>query len=152
MKKHRSKQLDIGRAGEYITIADLIMQGEKCYLTDQGLNYDIVVDREGEIYRGQIKTTENMRVIREGANPVYFFHLRRAGKNGKREYQEGEFEFYALVALDIRKVFYVKFDEVATSSVCIRDREVEYEAQAKGGKKNGLYYQDLTWEALCQKL
>lgn len=148
-----SKQLDIGRAGEYLVMADLILQGEKCYLTDQGVNYDLVVDRDGRMLRGQVKTTEKMRVIRDNSNPIYFYHLRRAGKGGKREYDKDEFEFLALVGLDNKVVMYLLFDEtIGSNSVCIRDKNIDYQAQAKGGKKNGLYYQDLTWKNLCQKL
>jgi len=140
--------MDVGRAGEFLTMADLLLQGQKCFLTDQGLNYDVVVEVDNELIRGQVKTTQKMRVLHQRARPIYFFHIRRAGKAGKRQYALDEFEFFALVALDIRKVFYLPFDgEVGTASICIRDKNIQYQAQAKGGKKNGLYYQDLTWEA-----
>ena len=57
------------------------------------------------------------------------------------------FDAFALVALDRREVYYLKFDEnVKANSICIRDKEVKYTAQAIVGTKNGLYLQDLTWE------
>jgi len=140
--------LNVGRAGEFLVMADLLLQGQKCFLTDQGLNYDVVVEVDDKLIRGQVKTTQKMRVLHQSARPIYFFHIRRAGNGGKRQYKLNEFEFFALVALDIRKVFYLPFDgEVGTSSICIRDKNIQYQKQAKGGKKNGLYYQDLTWEA-----
>lgn len=139
--------LNVGRAGEFLVMADLLLQGQKCFLTDQGMNYDAVVEVDNKLIRGQVKTTKKMRAINNSARPIYFFHIRRAGKGGKRLYKLGEFEFFALVALDIRKVFYLPFDgSVGSSSICIRDKNIKYQRQSSGGKKNGLYYQDLTWE------
>jgi len=139
--------LNVGRAGEFLVMADLLLQGQKCFLTDQGLNYDVVVEVDDKLIRGQVKTTQKMRVLHQSARPIYFFHIRRAGKGGKRQYLLEEFEFFALVALDIRKVFYLSFDnKIGSSSICIRDKNIKYQNQAKGGKKNGLYYQDLTWD------
>ena len=40
-----------------------------------------------------------MRTIREGGNPIYFFHIKRAGKNGARFYDKKDFDAFALVAL-----------------------------------------------------
>lgn len=139
--------LNVGRVGEFLVMADLLLQGQKCFLTDQGLNYDVVVEIGDKLIRGQVKTTKKTRVLNQSARPIYFFHIRRAGKGGKRQYSLNEFEFFALVALDIRRVFYLPFDDrVGSASICIRDKNIEYTAQAGGGKKNGLYYQDLTWD------
>ena len=88
-----------------------------------------------------------MRIINNGSRPVYFFHIRRAGKGGKRFYDKKEFDFFALVALDIKKVFYLPFDDkIATCSICIRDKTISYTGKGSGGRKNGLYFQDLTWD------
>ncbi|GAG49645.1 unnamed protein product, partial [marine sediment metagenome] len=144
---NKLSDLNVGRAGEFLVIADLLLQGQKCFLTDQGLNYDVVVEINDKLIRGQVKTTKEMRVLHQNARPIYFFHIRRAGKGGIRQYSLNEFEFFALVALDIRQVFYLPFDgKVGSASICIRDKNIKYQGQAKGGKKNGLYYQDLTWE------
>lgn len=148
-----SKELSIGRAGQYLVLADLLLKGVETFGTGEGTNYDVVADDNGKLIRIQVKTTQQPRILRTHANPIYFYHLKRTGKNGSRFYKVGDFDAFALVALDIRQVFYLPFDEnIKANSLCIRDRNIEYKAQAMGGKKNGLYYQDLTWEALCQKL
>lgn len=148
-----SKELNIGRAGQYLVLADLLSRGVQAFDTAEGVSFDIVADYEGRLIRLQVKATQKMRVIREGANPIYFFHIKRAGKNGARFYEKNDFDAFALVALDRREVYYLKFDEsVKANSICLRDKAIEYKAQAKGGKKNGLYLQDLTWENLTKKL
>lgn len=148
-----SKELNIGRAGQYIVLADLLERGVQAYDTGEGVSYDVVADTEGRLIRLQVKATQKMRVLKQASNPVYFFHLKRAGKNGARFYNQNDFEAFALVAMDKRQVFYLPFDDhLGSNSVCIRDKNKEYTGKAGGGKFNGLYYQDLTWEALCQTL
>lgn len=147
-----SKELNIGRAGQYLVLADLLLKGVQAYDTAEGVNYDVMADDNGKLVRIQVKTTQKIRVMRDNAHPIYFFHIKRTGKSGVKFYSQGDFDVFALVALDIRKVFYLRFDKnVKANSICIRDKNVEYKAQSMGGKKNGLYYQDLTWENLWQK-
>ena len=148
-----SKELNIGRAGQYIVLADLLCRGVQAFDTGEGVNYDVVADCGGKLIRLQVKTTQKMRVLHTHANPIYFFHLKRTGKNGNKFYAIGDFDAFALVAMDRREVFYLPFDEsVGSNSVCIRDKEIQYSKQRAGGKKNGLYFQDLTFDALCQTL
>jgi len=153
MDTMRSKELSIGRAGQYLVLADLLLKGVEAFETGEGVGYDVVVDLNGKLIKLQVKTTKKKRALAQSSHPIYFFHIKRAGKNGARFYQVGDFDAFALVALDIRQAFYLPFDEsVKANSICIRDKDIEYCGQAKGGKKNGLYYQDLTWEALCRRL
>jgi hypothetical protein len=53
----------------------------------------------------------------------YFFHLRRAGKAGRRRYPIGAFDLYALVAMDRRAIAYL------TPADC-RSRQLLYVYQA----------------------
>lgn len=148
-----SKELYIGRAGQYLVLADLLLKGIQAFPTDEGIGYDIVADVNNKLIKLQVKTTQRIRIIRENSHPIYFFHIKRSGKYGTKYYKIGDFDAFALVALDIRQVFYLSFDEnIKSNSICIRDNNIEYQGQSKGGSKNGLYYQNLTWEALCQKL
>jgi len=148
-----SKELSLGRAGQYIVLADLLCRGVQAFDTGEGVGYDIVADLKGKLIRLQVKTTQKMRILNDHANPIYFFHLKRAGKNGNKFYKQGDFDAFALVAMDRREVFYLPFDDkVGSNSVCIRDKEINYLKQRSGGKKNGLYFQDLTFESLCKIL
>ena len=51
-----SNALEIGKAAEHLVCADLIIQGYRAYLSDQGLPYDAVVDVSGHLIRVQIKS------------------------------------------------------------------------------------------------
>lgn len=148
-----SKELNIGRAGQYIVLADLLTKGVQAFDTGEGVGYDVVADINRKLIRLQVKTTQHKRVLKQSKHPIYFFHIKRMGKNCAKFYQMGDFDAFALVALDIRQVFYLAFDDsIKQNSICVRDKDTVYYGQEKGGKKNGLYYQDLTWENLIRKL
>lgn len=148
-----SKELNIGRAGQYLTIVDLLLKGVQAFETAEGVNFDVVAEYKNRLIKLQVKTTQKMRTLHTHANPIYFFHIKRAGKGGAKFYDKKDFDAFALVALDKREVYYLLFDDkVKSNSICIRDKNIKYEGRRKGGSKNGLYLQDLTWENLCQKL
>jgi hypothetical protein len=101
--------LAAGTAGEHIVCADLLLSGFIAFRTDQTCAYDVAVDLGGHLIRVQVKSTRVPAVIpqRESRIHAYRWHVRRAGKGGRRKYGEKEFDLYALVALDIRAVAYV---------------------------------------------
>jgi len=44
-----SKELQIGKAGEYLVCADLILKGFIAYPSEQGLPYDVFLDIDGKL-------------------------------------------------------------------------------------------------------
>lgn len=106
--------LEIGKAGEHLVCADLIMRGYNAYLSDQGLPYDVVADIKGKLYKIQVKTTSKYRSIpqRKTHTPAYLFWIKRCGKGGKKVYKEKDYDFMALVALDKKIIGYLPFDNV----------------------------------------
>jgi PD-(D/E)XK endonuclease len=116
-----SRQLNIGRAGEYLAMFDLLSRGYQAYLTDQGASYDIILDLGSRLLRLQVKTTQKpSKMNKEYANNVYIFNVRRAGRNGQRAYELGEFDGFALVALDRKAVYYYPFTKGITRSLLFR--------------------------------
>ena len=105
-----SKQLQIGKAGEYLVCADLIMKGFIAFPSEQGLPYDVLLDNGNKLLRVQVKTTEKPRFIpqRNVDTKAYIFNVKRAGKKGKTRYSENEIDLFALVCLDTMKIGYVK--------------------------------------------
>lgn len=101
--------LQIGKAGEYLVCADLILKGHIAYPSEQGLPYDLICDYNGRLLKIQVKTTRGVRPIpqRVKHTPAYLFHIKRCGKRGAKEYGEGDFDIMALVALDTRKIAYI---------------------------------------------
>lgn len=114
--------LELGKAAEYLVVADLILQGYRAYLTDQGLPYDVVVDIAGRLLRVQVKATRCERPVpqRVAFTPGYLFHVRRAGKGGARKYAGDEFDILAFVALDIRAIAYMPFTDGLRQSIILR--------------------------------
>lgn len=113
-----SNELQIGKAGEYLTCADLIMKGFIAYPSEQGLPYDILLDTGEKLLRVQVKTCEKPRTLLQRASdiPVYQFNIELHGKRGEKLYGSDEVDIFALVALDVRGVGYVKGQDVKTTS------------------------------------
>lgn len=119
---HDISDLEIGKAAEHLVVADLILAGYRAYLTDQGLPYDVILDDGGMFYRVQVKATRALRSVPQRAvhTPGYFFHVKRAGKGGRRSYAEADFDLFALVALDIRAIAYMPFSAAPSNCILLR--------------------------------
>jgi hypothetical protein len=104
-----SDMLQIGKAGEYLTCADLILKGFVAFPSEQGLPFDVVMDNGKRLLRIQVKTTEKPRIVpqRVSESNAYIFNIKRAGKNGKTRYDESDIDLFALVCLDTMKVGYL---------------------------------------------
>ena len=113
--------LEVGKAAEHLVCADLILSGYRAFLTDQGLPYDVVIDVSGRLVRLQVKATAAPKPVpRRTHTPKYQWHVRRAGKGGKRIIGNNEFEILALVALDIRVVAYIPISDQVRQIVHLR--------------------------------
>lgn len=83
---------------------------------------DILVDVDGALLRVQVKSTRKPKNHdpRTRATPGYFFHLRRAGKGGRRRYPENAFDLYALVALDRQAIAYLPAVDCSNQTIALR--------------------------------
>lgn len=101
--------LDVGTAGEHLVCADLLLAGFTAFRTDQNCAYDVAVDLGGRLIRLQVKSTREPRRLPQRGTSIasYQWHVRRAGKGGRRTYGDNEFDLLGLVGLDIRQVAYV---------------------------------------------
>ena len=61
-----SKELNIGRAGQYLTLVDLVSKVFKHLIQQKELVFDVVAEHKEKLIRLQVKTTQKMRTIREG--------------------------------------------------------------------------------------
>ena len=102
--------LQIGKAGEYIVCADLILKGFVSFPSEQGLCYDVLLDTGIKISRIQVKTTQEPREIpqRNVRTLAYIFNLKRHGKLNRAKYSENSVDYFALVCLDTMQVGYIK--------------------------------------------
>lgn len=113
--------LEIGKAAEHLVCTDLILSGHKAFLSDQGMSYDVVLDHGGRLIRIQVKSTLNAKIHPSIKTPFYMFHVRRAGKGGKRVLSNNEFDLLALVALDIRTVAYIPINDRVLQCINLRE-------------------------------
>jgi hypothetical protein len=141
---HISYERSLWRAAEYLVLADLILNGYKCFPTDQSVNYDLIVEINNKLIRLNVKSTLKPRKMNTGyKNVLYGFHCRRRGKGGKRIFNVDEFDGFALVALDTKTIGYLVFDEKINKEILLRDKEINYKHTSQ---KTAPYIQDLTLE------
>ena len=105
-----SKELQIGKAGEYLVCADLILKGFVAFPSEQGLPYDVLLDNGKKLIRVQVKTTSGTRKVQQRAveSQAYIFNIKKHGKNNIQKYADNEIDLFALVCLDVMKVGYLK--------------------------------------------
>jgi DNA-binding CsgD family transcriptional regulator len=112
----------IGLAGQYLACCDLITKGLVAYPVAEGLPYDLVIDGIHTILKVQVKTCwRPVSGKKESVtNKNYTFNFQHGrGKYAVGRYSEDEADIFALVALDIRKVGYVK---VKDTGIALRFR------------------------------
>lgn len=143
--------LEIGRASEHLVVADLITQGFRAFLTDQGLPYDVIVDVNGLLRRVQVKAAcfaRDANCKGRSKRICYNWFVRRQGKGGRKRLSDSTCDIIALVALDVRRVAYVPVFACSTTvSLSLEPEpgqfgytisELEDFQQALNGKPRGL--------------
>jgi len=118
MKTRQSKELQIGKAGEYLTCADIIINGMICFPSEQGLPYDLIIDTGNKLLKCQVKTTLGPRRIpqREKENYAYIFNIKRHGNSKNiKIYHNNEVDVFALCCLDTKQVGYVLNTDMPTT-------------------------------------
>jgi len=113
----KSNEMQIGKAGEYLTCADLVMKGLIAFQSEQGLPYDLLIDTGSKLLKCQVKTTQKPRVIpqRNKETLAYSFCIKRHGKNNTKRYALDEVDIFALVELETKQVIYLKNEDMPTT-------------------------------------
>lgn len=114
MRMRTSKELQIGKAGEYLVCADLILKGFVAFPSEQGLPYDVLLDTGEKIVKIQVKTTRGPRIIPQRAteSKAYIFNVKKCGKGNVKRYVQNEIDIFALVCLDTKMIGYIKTDDM----------------------------------------
>ena len=104
--------LQIGKAGEYLVCADLILNNYIAYPSEQGLPYDVVMDYNGKLLKVQVKTTRKAKEIpqRKTSIPAYIFHIGNNGAANKRKtYNKKDVDLFALVCAESKEIAYLPY-------------------------------------------
>lgn len=153
-----SDRFQIGKAGEYLTCADLLLKGFNVSPAGETLPYDLLLDTGKKILKVQVKTTETYRSTNQwrGVNGAYVFSVKRKGADGGKRYEDNEVDIFAVVALDTMQVGYIKNVDMPTT-INIRVEELRGQYHDEKGVENQkrvieLYKNGLTVKEICQKL
>ncbi len=153
-----SDRFQIGKAGEYLTCADLLLKGFNVSPAGETLPYDLLLDTGKKILKVQVKTTETHRKTNQwrGVSGAYVFSIKRKGSNSEKRYEDNEVDIFAVVALDTMQIGYIKNEDMPTT-INIRVEELRGQYHDEKGIKNQrkvieLYENGLTVKEICQKL
>lgn len=138
--------LQIGKAGEYLVCADLILNGFVAFPSEQGLPFDIVLEYKNKLIKVQVKTTRKSKSIaqRKTEIPAYTFHIgvngNSKGKSRRVFYSKDHVDLFALVALDTKRIAYLPhFDTQTTMNFRVPEfRGMYHDEQGAIIKKNVL--------------
>lgn len=110
--------LQIGKAGEYLVCADLILSNHVAFLSEQGLPFDVIFDYNGKLLKVQVKTTRGYKNTpqRKTDIPVFIFHIGNNGKlNRRKMYNSKDVDIFALVDLGSKQIAYLPHFETKTT-------------------------------------
>lgn len=132
------KSKDIGIAGEHLTMFDIALQGYKCFKIEENLPFDLVMlDDDNKIYRIQVKSTIQRKRNYHTNNKIsYCFAVTRQRRVMKKQidskstvehkenlYDKTDFDILALVAIKLKKVFYMKHEDLKLKYVSLDGTE-----------------------------
>ena len=132
------KNKDIGIAGEHLTMFDIVLQGYKCFKIEENLPFDLVMlDDDNKIYRIQVKSTIQRKRNYHTNNKIsYCFAVTRQRRIMKKQlnsksimehkenlYDKTDFNILALVAIKLKKVFYMKHEDLKLKYVSLDGTE-----------------------------
>lgn len=111
------RAMELGTAGEHLVCADLLCRGHRAFMSAAGLPYDVIADVDGRLVRVAVKATSapRERPGRGGSKYRYGFNIFRAarhsnGAHTRQLYTRAECDLVALVALDIKRIAYLKVE------------------------------------------
>lgn len=111
--------LNVGKAAEHIVCADALMRGYEAFLSGQGAPYDLVIEKDGRLFKVQVKGAQAARNVNSsGVNPriAYSFAALRRGKDGDGpRLTKREADIIACVALDTLQIAYLPVFECSTT-------------------------------------
>lgn len=112
-----SDKFQLGKAGEYLTCADLLLKGFNVSPAGETLPYDLLLDTGEKILRVQVKTTETYRTTNQwrGVSGAYVFSIKRKGANSEKKYDDNEVDIFAVVTLDTMQIGYIKNKDMPTT-------------------------------------
>jgi hypothetical protein len=147
--------LQIGKAGEYLVCADLILKGFIAFPSEQGLPYDLVFERNNKLYKVQVKTTRKSKNIPQRKTPIpaYIFNIKRRGKHNKPRTSMNTCDIFALVALDSKVIGYLPNKKVKeTMNFRCKEFFGKYKDENINTRPRGTYLHNLTLDKCLDQI
>ncbi len=156
MKNYQASQLiPIGKIGELLVCADLLMKGFNAFLvSDSASPFDIIVSVCEKLLKVQVKTTVKETIHyskdRELSIPTFVFKTGVCGWEGLKKQTNKNVDIYALVVLSTKSIAYVPFDKMR-SNVSLRVPHLRGTYYNERGNKLGESIENMVQDGLCRK-
>lgn len=148
----------LGKAGEFLVGSHLLLKGFNVSQAGETLPYDLLLDTGEKILKVQVKTTDTYKVTNQwrGVSGAYVFGVKRKGYNSKKRYEDNEVDIFALVALDVMQVGYIKNCDMPTT-INIRTDELKGQYHDEQGvikqkEVRRMHKKGLTVKEICKKM
>lgn len=145
-----SKNLQIGKAGEHLVCFDLLMKGHNAFLADQGLPFDVLIEKDGKIIRMQVKTISQINSYGLSKN-IYRFTTRRGNIKNNRAIEIGEVDHYAFVVAPLKIIAYISVKNLKSKNtgkinqlVEFKTRSLKYKLHPFHKKIHGKFIEDFS--------
>ena len=143
---------EIGRAGTFVVLADLIFNGYRAIVSDEAFPYDILVEINGQFKKIQVKTsTKKTKKHGKSKTPFYHFVMKQSKGSGK-PYTDNQVDGFALVMLDIKKIAYLPKKGFIGWSVSLCDKEETRKGRRNSGLSRRRFWQDMTLDNFIKNL
>lgn len=106
--KKYNREVAVGKSGEYLVCSILLKQGYDCFLSAYELPYDILAEKDGKVFKIQVKTTQ-APISTSKQKDIYRFGIRH-GKGNLKRFEK--YDYFAFVALDIMKVAFLSKEQL----------------------------------------
>jgi len=141
---------EIGRAGTFLVLSDLIIHGIRAIGSDEAFPYDIVAETENKLIKIQVKSLSSRSIRGKAKTPFYNF-LVKQGKIGKK-YEDKDVDGFALVMLDIKKIAYLPKNKIKGWSILLCDKEEKRLGRCNSGISKRKFWQDYTLEKFIKSI
>jgi N6-adenosine-specific RNA methylase IME4 len=111
--------LNVGKAAEHLVCADALMRGYEAFLSGQGAPYDLIIEKDGRLFKIQVKGAQAPRNVNSkglNARVAYSFCALRRGKEGEGpRLTKQDADIVACVALDTLRIAYLPVFECSST-------------------------------------
>lgn len=147
---HRA--LEIGKAGEHLVVADLLISGYNAFLTDKGNSHDIIFETKDGFKTIEVRSTLTSYTYKgkDFKKDMYIFHLKK-GRGSTKRFKKIP-DYLALCVISKNLIAYIPTIQLMRDGKMIM--VIQFRDKNENGLKGRMYsngkVRTLTWSKYLQ--